>query len=164
VSNRWSDLRCAQSIWRLRTPQARAVARRAVVPYRKIDFALPFGTLVLTLMIFLMLVTAQPHHASVPPLPRTPHSVNLPGALQEDALRMTVTPDGGCYFGRLAVRPEGNDLHNLIRDAVLGGAEKTMYLQVDRRARLGDLSVALDGIGLAGIATVTFLTADDRRR
>jgi len=154
----------AQSIWRLRTPQARAVARRAVVPDTKIDFALPFGNVVLTLMIFLVLVTAQPHHANVPPLPRTQHSVNLPGALREHALRMTVTRDGGCYFGRLAVRPEGNDFHNLIRDAVTGGAERTMYLQVDHRARYGDLNVALDGIRLAGIATLTFLTEDDRRR
>jgi biopolymer transport protein ExbD len=146
------------SIWRLRSPQARMLARRRGLPFTKIDVSMPYGTVVLTLLIIMMLVTAvNSHHGFLPELPTSHHSRWLLGAVREDAMRMSVTRDGAIYFSKTAVDPHGKDIENRISSALAKGAEKRIYLQVDRRARYRDVSIALDAIRHAGIAAVTFV-------
>ena len=69
------------------------------------------------------------------------HAKNLPRANREDAIWITLSRDGSVYFRNSRVRPD--QLPNRIHDAVLNGAEKRIYLNVDARARYGDMGTLL---------------------
>jgi len=84
------------------------------------------------------------------------HAQKLPKANREDAILIALTRDGSLYFRNSRVVP--NQLPNKIRDAVLNGAEKRVYLAVDARAKYGDVSALLPYIQLSGIENVSFLT------
>ena len=147
------------SIGRLHSPQARMLARRRCIPFRKFDISIPFGTVVLTLLIVMMLGADvnRPRHAFWGQLPAAQHSRRLPGATREDAMRMFVTRDGAIYFGNTAVDGHGKDIENRISGSLAKGAERRIYLTVDGRAKYADVSTALDAIRHAGIAAVTFV-------
>jgi biopolymer transport protein ExbD len=86
----------------------------------------------------------------------TRHSRYLPKASREDAIVISLTRDGAVYFRYTRLRPA--ELPNRIHDCVLNGAEKRIYLNVDARAKYGDVNAILPYIRLAGIENVTFLT------
>jgi len=84
------------------------------------------------------------------------HARNLPNANSEDAIWITLRRDGSVYFQNS--RAASNELPNKIRDAVLNGAEKRIYLNVDARAKHGDVNALLPYIQLSGIENVSILT------
>jgi biopolymer transport protein ExbD len=84
------------------------------------------------------------------------HARSLPKALREDAILISVTRDGSVYVRNTRLHPA--ELPNKIRDSVLNGAEKRIYLQVDARAKYGDVKALLPFIQLSGVENVTFLT------
>ncbi|MGB7845426.1 MAG: biopolymer transporter ExbD [Candidatus Acidiferrum sp.] len=80
----------------------------------------------------------------------------VPAVTKWDAIRISVTRDGSVYFRHTKVLVD--ELPNRIRDATLNGAEKKIYLEVDVRAKYGDVKVVLSQIQLTGIEKVCFLT------
>jgi biopolymer transport protein ExbD len=83
-------------------------------------------------------------------------SRDLPRALREDAILISLTRDGSVYVRNTRLPP--TELPNKIRDSVLNGAEKRIYLQVDARAKYGDVKALLPYIQLSGVENVSFLT------
>ena len=83
------------------------------------------------------------------------HAKNLPKANREDTIWITVRRDGSVYFRNSRVPPD--QLPNKIRGAVLNGAEKRIYLNVDGRAKYGDVNALLPYIQLSGIEDVSIL-------
>jgi biopolymer transport protein ExbD len=69
-------------------------------------------------------------------------------------MRVYVTRDGRVFFCDLQVVPE--DLPEVVRRAIQGGAEKKVYLAVDARAKYGDAAVPGE-IGKAGIREICIL-------
>lgn len=83
-------------------------------------------------------------------------SRDLPKALREDVILISLTRDGSVYVRNTRMHPA--ELPNKIRDSVVNGAEKRIYLQVDARAKYGDVKALLPYIQLSGVENVSFLT------
>lgn len=92
---------------------------------------------------------------------RTKHSTPRPGAERDDSLVVVVTRDGTTYVANARVLPA--DLSNVLRQAVRDGAQKTVYVKADARARYGDVKAALDQIRLAGLQNIVLLTEHSAR-
>lgn len=118
----------------------------------------PFAAVVFALFFLLLsrhTVTDVPDHMWSADLAALQHAKALPMANREDAIWITVTRDGSVYFQNS--RTHLDQLPNKIHDAVLNGAEKRIYLNVDARAKYGDVRALLPYIQLSGIENVSFL-------
>lgn len=91
---------------------------------------------------------------------RTQHAVLKPSALREDAIVIAISRDGSLFFRDGRIRPD--HLTEAIRNAVLGGAEKVVYVKADARAKYGDVQALYDRIHAAGVKNITFLTESPR--
>jgi biopolymer transport protein ExbD len=83
------------------------------------------------------------------------HAKNLPRAIRKDTIWITVRRDGSPYFRNSRVLPD--QLPNKFRDAVLNGAEKRIYLNVDARAKYGDVNALQPYIQLSGVENLSIL-------
>lgn len=130
-------------------------ARRRSHYYTYVNFW-PFASVMLALL-FLLIGDPAPDVHLPPPvdLPAGFHTTAQTKALADDAMRVYVTRDGRVFFGDLQVVPE--DLPEVVRRAIQGGAEKKVYLAVDARAKYGDAAAVAGEIGKAGIREICIL-------
>jgi biopolymer transport protein ExbD len=141
---------------RQRLRSRRALNKRNPL-YCKLDpSSLAHGTLglALTLLVTLMTVPSA-HPGSWADLPRLDRPIRMPNANRDDAIRIVVARDGAIYFQKR--KHLANDLPQQIRDYVKHGAECKVYLDVDWRARYGDVEPVLDQIRASGIRNITLL-------
>ena len=97
------------------------------------------------------------HRHQIPAdMPMTEHSTLQPAALREDALEVAITRDGTIYFRYHRILL--TDLPDALREATHNGAEKTVYVKADARAKYGDVKTVLDQIRQSGLQNITFLT------
>ena len=75
--------------------------------------------------------------------------------MRDDAIKIMLVRDGSVFFGNSKIYPD--DLPDRIRDAVRNGAEKRIYLELDARARYGDVNALLHQILRSGIENVSIL-------
>lgn len=110
------------------------------------------------MLLLIIYMTSMPthRHGMALDLPIVKHSVWHPAALREAVMRLAVTRDGKFYFRNTAVALA--DLVPIITAATDRGAERTIYLAADQRARNIDVEAAIDQIQKAGITRVTILT------
>ena len=85
----------------------------------------------------------------------THHAPFKPDALRDDALIVTLTRDGSIYCRN--TRTSAGDPPDLLRQALRDGAQDTVYINADSRARYADAKTTLDRIRDAGITNITFL-------
>ena len=125
--------------------------------YCRIDPA-PFAALVFAMFFLFLADFRHPHAQHRWPFERVVarHAKNLPEANREDAIWIILARDGHIYFRNTRILPV--DLPNRIRDSVLNGAEKRIYLQVDAREQYRDVNAVLQQIQIAGIEKVSILT------
>ena len=88
-------------------------------------------------------------------LPRTTNGHAMPGADREDALVVGITRDGKLYLGGDKV--DLDQLPQVIRDRLSYGAERKVYLRVDRHAKYGVVINVLAEVRAAGIENIAFL-------
>jgi biopolymer transport protein ExbD len=84
------------------------------------------------------------------------HSVPIPRALRDDAIIIGLSASGDVYYGSTHTMP--SELEGKIREDLKRGAENRIYLNVDGRARYGDLIFVFPQITAAGVENVTFIT------
>jgi biopolymer transport protein ExbD len=108
-------------------------------------------------LLFLLIGDPTPDVHLPPPvdLPAGFHTTAQTKALADDAMRVCVTRDGRVFFRDLQVVPE--DLPEVVREAIQGGAEKKVYLAVDARAKYGDAAAVVGEVGKAGIREICIL-------
>jgi len=136
--------------------QARAAKRQSTVR-PTINTAALTGVLFAILFLFAGGTTGYGgHHGIYAEPPPAQHTVSLPGADREDALLVTIMRDSATCFRTEKVEPE--QIEARIRSGVRHGAERRVYLRVDRRARYASVKAVLDQIQRAGIQNVAFLT------
>jgi biopolymer transport protein ExbD len=84
------------------------------------------------------------------------HSVPIPGALRDDAIIIGLSASGDVYYE--STHTMRRDIEGKIREDLKRGAEKRIYLNVDSRARYGDLISLFPQITAAGVENITFIT------
>ena len=134
--------------------KARTAKRRSAI-YPRMDATAVSGVLLALLFLLMPGPPDVPHIASVE-LAAARHSVAQPGAAREDALVVTVRRDGTVFFRNVKI--SADDLEEQLRSGVREGAEKRVYLRVDRVALYAHVMYALEEIRRAGISDICFLT------
>ncbi len=87
-------------------------------------------------------------------LPKAANGHTMRGADREDALVVGITRDGKFYLGGDKV--DLDQLPQVIRDRLSYGAERKVYLRVDRRARYGVVINVLAEVCMAGVENIAF--------
>jgi len=142
-------------VWAPSKAAALRAAKRRPSVYPTIDL-MPFVSLFLVLLFIFMLTTLTwPSHGVSVDLPKARSAILQPGAIREDAIRISVFRDGHCYFRSTTAAPEG--LPDLIRAAIRDGSERKVYLSADTRARNISVQIVVDQIRLAGITHIAIL-------
>jgi biopolymer transport protein ExbD len=108
-------------------------------------------------LLFLLIGDRRPHqHTWVPvDLPDARNAISEPNALREDAIRVSLAPDGNVYFRQEKTTPE--NLSYLIQTALQEGAEHRVYLAADRRAKYADVDAVVGQIRLARVTSIVIL-------
>jgi biopolymer transport protein ExbD len=88
-------------------------------------------------------------------LPLEIHPIAMRRAMRWDAMVIMTTRDGKVFLKSDSTPP--GRLPQLIRKCVEEGAERKVYLNVDRLARYGDVLTVLAEVRSAGIENVGFL-------
>ena len=142
-------------MWSPSQAAARREAKRKPLFYSYLNLW-PFAGVMLALL-FLLIGDPTPDVHDSPPvdLPGGFHATAQPKALAEDAMTVYVTRDGRVFFRNLRIVSE--DLPELVREAVKGGAENKVYLHVDARVAYGDAAAVVSEIGNAGIREICIL-------
>ena len=89
------------------------------------------------------------------------HAVRMPHANREDAMVITITRDGKVFLGGDEEMIE--HLPEQIRGHSARGAERKVYLKVDRNARYSDVLEVLDQVSAADVEKVAFLVENKPR-
>jgi biopolymer transport protein TolR len=111
------------------------------------------GCALVLLIVFIMY--APSHHGWVFDPYIAHHATSMPAAIRDDAMRVMLSRDGTIYFGNARVTSE--DLAEQFRQRLESGAQRKVFLLVDRRARFEDLSAVLDEVRHAGLWDIAFL-------
>ncbi len=135
--------------------ESRVAARRGNRPYSAVDVTAHASVLFALLFLVMVHAVDRPARKTVD-LVKSRNATAMPGALQEDAIHVSIPRDGATYLGSLRIRPAA--LPDAIREALQNGAERKVYLAVDARTRYGDVMFVLAEIRRAGIETVCFVT------
>ena len=71
-------------------------------------------------------------------------------------MSLAMTRDGRYFFGGTQIVV--GDLAERVRAGVRGGAERRVYLRVDRRVRYSKVAAVADEIRRGGVGRISFLT------
>ena len=119
-------------------------------------FTLVMLAVVFVAMVVEVVVFGAPGHSGVSiNMPKSYNAAAMRGSLRFDAMRITITRDGKVFFCSNYASPEM--LPELVRKGVSEGAERKVYLQIDRDANYGVVSRVLAEVRTAGIGNVAFL-------
>ena len=75
-------------------------------------------------------------------VPRVAHPTAQPDARREDAVWVSITRDGNLFVGKAQVQRA--DLALWIRGALSAGSSKKLFMNVDARAKYGNVKIVLD--------------------
>jgi biopolymer transport protein TolR len=141
-------------------PRKSRTSPRLFSDFNTLQFASVMAMVLFVLLLIFM--TVPTHHYGVSAdLPRVWHPVSMPGALRDDAMKVSILRDGQVYFCN--DRVWSDDLGRRIQDRLKDrSVERKVYITADARARYGTVKAVLDGVRSAGILRVAFL-ADQRR-
>ncbi|MGC1647761.1 MAG: biopolymer transporter ExbD [Candidatus Sulfotelmatobacter sp.] len=120
---------------------------------------------IMVVLVFAELISGamsyNPHHGVSVDVPRILYPIAMPGAMQDDVMQVSITPDGKAFFGSDQIVPDYLTEKIQTRLADLD-VERKVYIRADARARFGTVKVVVDGVRSAGILRVAFLV--DQRR
>ena len=136
----------------------RPKARRNL-PLRSALDASALGAVLLVLLFLFLVLSNKDLPRHVVELPQVQHPASMPGAMREDALRVTVERDGNVLLNDEVLSPQ--DLPARIREKVKAGALRKVYIQADAHARNGDVQEVVEAIRAAGIQDISFLVQRD---
>ena len=114
-----------------------------------------FGAILVVLLAVFMVAKSAPHHGPSVDWPKAKHPITMRGAGREDAVLVWIFRDGKVTFGGSVTSPA--ELPTQIQIALSRGIEKRVYLNIDARARYGNVSEVIDALSRAGVEKVGIL-------
>jgi biopolymer transport protein ExbD len=134
---------------------ARRTSKRASTYYAHINGA-PFACLVLVLLMIFAGQNMQPQYGVFADWPGIRNARPEPGALRDDAMRVTATRDGRFYFQNTIAAL--TDLRARMQKSIRQGSERKVYIVADERTKYADIKILLDQIQLAEVRRIAILT------
>ena len=125
--------------------------------FHTLQFASVTGMVVFVVLLFFIAQPIPPHQGVGVDLVKVSHSVAMPGAMQEDAMKVSITRDGKIWFGTYPIYGE-TELTKRIQDRLKDrGLERKVYIVADMRVRWGTVKPVLEAVRSAGILRIAFL-------
>ena len=120
------------------------------------------GVIVFFVLLTIVMVAApmEPHNSMGLDIPRVAHSKYRPGALREDAIVITVMPDGKIFFGRDQIPLQ--DVAPAVEKAIAKGSPSTIDIRDDARVRYRTINLLVDSLSSIGIRHVVFIVQTPR--
>jgi biopolymer transport protein ExbD len=124
--------------------------------FNTVQFAAVMAMVVFVVLLIFMTVPHPGQHGISADLPKVLHPISMPGALREDAMKVSILRDGKVYFGsdRIDVINLPAKIQDRLKDREV---ERKVYIVVDMRARWSNVEGVLEGIRSAGVIRVAFL-------
>jgi biopolymer transport protein TolR len=150
-----------QSAMRVRTFPRPRRSPKLFSDFHTLPFASVMAMVVFVVLLVLLTETSPHNGGSSVDLPKVLGPVAMPGAVEENAMKVSILRDGKVYFGADLINPL--DLGGKIKDRLKDPeVERKVYIVADFRARWGTIKKVLEGIHDAGVLRVAFLT--DKRK
>lgn len=111
---------------------------------------------ILVVLVFLFAGSHDLPRISVD-LVKSKHPISLPNASREDAITVLIERDGSVFFG--TNRSDPKLLPHQIQESLANGAERRVYLSVDRYAKYETVKQVIDAIHSTGVEQVTFFAS-----
>lgn len=124
--------------------------------YARMDVSALGGVGIVLFIVMIVVQSPGCVRSSGPELPRVLHAWALRGAAREDAMNLAISRDGRYFFGGTQIVV--GEVADRVRAGVRSGAERRVYLKVDRRARYSQVAGVADGIRRGGVERISFLT------
>jgi biopolymer transport protein ExbD len=123
--------------------------------FNTLQFAAVMAMVVFVVLLIFRTVPTG-HHGVSADLPKVLHPISMPGALREDAMKVSILRDGKVYFGsdRIDVLNLPAKIQDHLKDREV---ERKVYIVADTRARWSNVEAVLDGVRSAGVIRVAFL-------
>src|SRR5580658_2481304 len=136
-------------------PRKSRISPRLFSDFNTLQFATVMAMVVFVILLIFMTVTPG-HHGVSADLAKVSHPISMPGALREDAMKVSILRDGKVYFGsdRIDVINLPAKIQDRLKDREV---ERKVYIVVDMRARWSNVEGVLEGIRSAGVIRVAFL-------
>jgi biopolymer transport protein ExbD len=146
---------------RVRTFQGPRRSPKLFEDFHTLPFASVMAMVVVVVLLVLMTETSPHYGGGSVDLPKVLGPVSMPGAVEENAMKVSIPRDGKVYFGADLINPL--DLGSKIKDRLKDPeVERKVCIVADFRARWGTVKKVLEGVHDAGILRVAFLT--DKRK
>ncbi len=118
----------------------------------------PMVDVMLVLLIIFMVITPMLQKDVSVDLAQVNNPTQMKDADKEDALVVAITRQGDIYFGKDLIR-DSSQLTNKIKDRMAKpGADHTVYLRADARAKYKSVVDVVDNVRAAGVDDLGLLT------
>jgi biopolymer transport protein ExbD/biopolymer transport protein TolR len=118
----------------------------------------PMVDVMLVLLIIFMVITPMLQKDVSVDLAQVNNPTQMKDADKEDALVVAITRQGDIYFGKDLIR-DTSQLTNKIKDRMAKpGADHTVYLRADARAKYKSVVDVVDNVRAAGVDDLGLLT------
>ena len=120
----------------------------------------PMVDVMLVLLIIFMVVTPMLNNKVNVDLPTVTASTIMENANKEDAITVAVTRDGKTFLGgdQVSLSDLGTRVADLLSKKTDPGADKSVYMRSDSRAKYGKVMDTIDAIRVAGVSQLNLLT------
>jgi biopolymer transport protein ExbD/biopolymer transport protein TolR len=124
----------------------------------------PMVDVMLVLLIIFMVITPMLQKDVSVDLAQVNSPTQMKDADKEDALVVAITRQGDVYFGKDLVR-DVSQLTNKIKDRMARpGADHTVYLRADARAKYKSVVEVVDNVRAAGVDDLGLLTEQRKQK
>jgi biopolymer transport protein ExbD/biopolymer transport protein TolR len=124
----------------------------------------PMVDVMLVLLIIFMVITPMLQKDVSVDLAQVNSPTQMKDADKEDALVVAITRQGDIYFGKELVR-DVSQLTNKIKDRMARpGADHTVYLRADARAKYKSVVEVVDNVRAAGVDDLGLLTEQRKQK
>jgi biopolymer transport protein TolR len=124
----------------------------------------PMVDVMLVLLIIFMVITPMLQKDVSVDLAQVNNPLQMKDADKDDALVVAVTRQGDVYFGKELVK-DPSLLTNVIKDRIARpGADHTVYLRADARAKYKSVVDVVDDVRAAGVDDLGLLTDQKKQK
>jgi len=124
----------------------------------------PMVDVMLVLLIIFMVITPMLQKDVSVDLAQVNNPTQMKDADKEDALVVAITRQGDIYFGKDLIR-DTSQLTNKIKDRMAKpGADHTVYLRADARAKYKSVVDVVDNVRAAGVDDLGLLTEQKKMK
>jgi biopolymer transport protein TolR len=124
----------------------------------------PMVDVMLVLLIIFMVITPMLQKDVSVDLAQVNNPTQMKDADKEDALVVAITRQGDIYFGKDLIR-DTSQLTNKIKDRMAKpGADHTVYLRADARAKYKSVVDVVDNVRAAGVDDLGLLTDQKQKK